>query len=319
MSNEPNNNTQDRDIKNVGVLDLTSMKAEELTNITAIKNVGTILVPESLAGKLASIMTANVGLIVPIPDGGNVKPHVMMGTVQMSGEALANPTGEGKHVLVVMGPLIITTPVSKVGYEQLIVVGPVVAPKGSETALGGSLTKLQGQMIFYTPGAEVKVHDGQVKLSGKTLANASGNPEDVLIVEGQVFIMSPVQKVGYKQILVTGQLFAPRESQDELEPYLSISGQVIWCSGVPRLFTGSDERFAAAFFEFLKEPITLIINGIAIIEADVTAELLRAKVTEIVLNGMLEGPKQLIPILQALTVEKNGMISAEGEDEDEDE
>ncbi|MEZ4663003.1 MAG: hypothetical protein R2911_36100 [Caldilineaceae bacterium] len=56
------------------------------------------------------------------------------------------------------------------------------------------------------------------------------------------------------------------------------------------------------------------------IEPDVTVELLRSKVTEIVLNGILEGPKELVPLLQVLTVEKNGMINVAGkDDQDEDE
>jgi len=318
MSNEPNSKEQGREIKNVGLLDLTSMKMEELSNITAIKNVGAILVPESLVGKLASIMTKNVGLIVPLRDGENVKPHVLMGSVQMTGEALENPTGGDSNILVVMGSLVITTPVQKVGYDQMVVMGLVLAPKGSETALGAGITNLQGSAFYYPPGGEVKIQSGQVKLSGKALANPLGKPDDILVIEGLGLITSVVEKVGYAQIIVSGLLLAPRESQEELETYLTVAGQVLWYSGTARFFNG-EERFAAAFFESLKEPITMIINGKATIEADVTVELLRAKVTEIVLNGMLEGPKQLIPVLQALTIEKNGMISVEGEEDDEDE
>ncbi|MCX6049485.1 MAG: hypothetical protein NT075_30670 [Chloroflexi bacterium] len=318
MSNEATSNGQGREIANVGVLDLTGLKAaDELANVTAISNVGTILVRQSLAGTLAAIKTANVGLIVPIPDGEHVKSHILMGPVRMSGEALANPAAEGQQILVIMGPLTITTPVEKVGYDQMIVIGPVIAPYGSETALGAGITKLQGPMLFYPSGAGVKIQEGQVKLSGKALANANGDPEDVLVIIGHGAITSPVEKVGYKQIVVLGQLVAPRESQAELEDYLTVTGQASWYSGVPRLFNGN-ESFAAAFFEFLNEPITLIINGIAVIEADVTVELLRAKVTEIVLNGMLEGPKQLVPVLQALTIEKNGTISVTGEVSDDD-
>ncbi|MCB0090256.1 MAG: hypothetical protein KDE54_20270, partial [Caldilineaceae bacterium] len=76
--------------------------------------------------------------------------------------------------------------------------------------------------------------------------------------------------------------------------------------------------FGAAFFEYLPEPISLIINGVVDIEPDVTVELLRAKVTEIVLNGILSGPKEVVPLLQVLTVEKNGMINVASTDEDDD-
>jgi hypothetical protein len=250
-----------------------------------------------------------VGSIVPVPDGEHVKPHVLVGSVQLSGEALANPQGEGLHILVVVGGLVITSPVEKVGYDQIVVVGHVLAPEGSEGALGGGITNLQGAIHYYPAGAKVKVHDGVVKLSGKALANPAGKPNDILIVAGQLIITSPVESLGYSLIVVSGQVFAPRASEDLLGPMLQVNGQVMWYGGVPRFFSG-DERFAAAFFELLPEPVTLLLNGSVVIEDDVTVELLRSKVSEIVLNGVLQAPKQLVPILQVLATEKNGEITA---------
>lgn len=319
MSNEPNSSVQAREIKNLGILDLTALKSpEELATISAIKNVGVVLVPQSLAAKLVSIPMKNVAVTQSVADGVQVKPRVLMGAVKMTGEALANPTGEDGNILVVMGSLVITTPVQKVGYDHMVVMGSLLAPKGSETALGAGITNLQGSAFYYTSGGEVKTQSGQVKLSGKALANATGKPDDILIIEGQGVITSPVEKVGYQQIIVAGQLMAPRESQTELEGYLQVAGQVLWYSGTPRMIN-NDERFAAEFFEFLKEPVTLIINSHVVIEADVTVDLFKAKVEEIVLNGDLEGPSHLISLLQALTSENNGRIFVTGETPTDDE
>src|SRR3712207_1855074 len=111
-------------IENVGALDLTGItSADELANITRIKNVGAILIRESLMGKLSSIPMENVGSVVPVPEGDNVR--VQTGQIQMSGEALAG--GSEEDVLVVTGQLLITSPVQQVGYKDLIVSGQALA------------------------------------------------------------------------------------------------------------------------------------------------------------------------------------------------
>jgi hypothetical protein len=169
-----------------------------------------------------------------------------------------------------------------------------------------------GPVRYFPSGANVKIQEGMVKLSGKALVDAAGDANTILVVTGRLFITSPVEKVGYRQLIVAGQMLAPKASEDMLGPYLEVQGQILWYAGTPRIFDG-DDRFSAAFFELLKEPIMLIINGHAVVESDVTVDLLRAKVTEIILNGALEGPKHLIPLLQVLTTEKNGTIQVEGE------
>ncbi|HET6317927.1 MAG TPA: hypothetical protein VFG86_15845, partial [Chloroflexota bacterium] len=63
-----------REIKNVALLDLTgATSAEGLDNVTRISNIATILVPESMLGKLLSIPMDKVAATVPIPDGKRVK------------------------------------------------------------------------------------------------------------------------------------------------------------------------------------------------------------------------------------------------------
>jgi len=130
-----------REIRNVALLDLTGATSEQtLDGVGRIVNVATILVPESLLGKLMAIPMQNVAATVPVPDGKKIR--VMSGQVTLSGEALANVDGPQDEVFVVAGQLIITTPVQRVGYAQFITIGQVVAPVGSETALGAGLTRM---------------------------------------------------------------------------------------------------------------------------------------------------------------------------------
>jgi hypothetical protein len=230
--------TNPREIKNLGMLDLTGMKSpDELNNISTIQNVGVIIVPQSLTSKLASIPQENVGMTLPVPDGKAVKVNMIMGPLQTTGEALVAQDGEDDRILVVMGPLVITTPVAKLGYSQITVMGPVLAPKGSEAAFSTGNFKIMGPLNFYPYGPNVKA---------------------------------------------------------------------------PRMFNGID-RLSADFFNLLKEPMTMIVNGHVVVEPDVTVELFRSKVSEIFVNGMLEGPKALVPLMQVLTTEKNGAIQASGE------
>jgi hypothetical protein len=53
----------------------------------------------------------------------------------------------------------------------------------------------------------------------------------------------------------------------------------------------------------------MIVMGEYLIEDDVSVELIREKVTEIILMGVLKtADKKLVPILQALAVEQWGVI-----------
>jgi hypothetical protein len=80
-----------REIKDVALLDLTGASgADVLDGVSRISNVASILVPESLLGKLMSIPMEHVAATVPIPDGKKVK--VMSGQIVLSGEALSANT-----------------------------------------------------------------------------------------------------------------------------------------------------------------------------------------------------------------------------------
>jgi hypothetical protein len=109
-----------REITRVALLDLTGANAEQaLAGVTRIADVATILVSENLLARLSAIPMEHVATIVPVPSGGHVR--VVTGQVLLSGEALAIPESDADEVLIVAGQL--------------------VAPVGSETALGAGLTR----------------------------------------------------------------------------------------------------------------------------------------------------------------------------------
>jgi len=295
-------------IQDVAMLDLTPMtSAEELAGITRISDVAIVLVPESLMAAVVGIPMDDVAMVVPVPTGVEVREHT--GALVMGGEALADPDAENA-ALIVMGTLILTSQVPRVTYRQVIVMGLVLAPHGSESALGAGLTRVTGSVDYYpaAEGQEVKVSTGQLRASGEVLANPNGGPDDILVVAGQLIVTGPVTKVGYRRIVVAGQVLAPVDSQPVLGPAVIVKGQLIWYTGQPRFFVGK-ERFERSFFELLDRPLSLALVGSFEIDPDVPPALLREKVEEITLVGKLVAPRQLLGVLQLLTTEKVGKIT----------
>ena len=296
-------------IRDVAMLDLTPLtSAEDLAGITRLEDVAIVLVPESLMSAVVAIPMDDVAMVVPVPDGVQVHNHT--GALVMGGEALAGPQAENA-ILVVTGTLVLTSPVPKVAYRQVIVIGLVLAPHGSESALGAGLTRVTGSVDYY-PSAErqeVKVSTGQLRADGEFLANPTGGPDDILVVAGQLIVTGPVATVGYRRIVVAGQLLAPRASQPVLGPAIVVKGQLAWYTGQPRFFVGK-ERLERSFFELLDQPLSLALVGRFEIDPDVPPELLRDKVSEIVLVGRLVAPRRLVGVLQLLTTEKVGNITA---------
>ncbi len=300
-------------IEDVALLDLTPMtSAEDLAGVTRISDVAIMLVPESLMPAAAAIPMDDVAMVVPVPDGVEVRSHT--GTLVLGGEGLAGPEVENA-ALIVTGALVLTSPVQRVDYRKLIVMGLVLAPHGSESALGAGLTRMTGSVDYYpyAEGQEVKVSTGQLRAGGELLANPSGGPDDVLVVAGQLIVTGPVTKVGFRRIVVAGQLLAPWDSQPVLGPAVTVKGQLTWYRGQPRFFVGK-ERFGRSFFELLDRPMTLALVGSFEIDPDVPLELLRAKVEEITLVGKLVAPSHLVGVLQLLTTEKAGTITVADDD-----
>jgi hypothetical protein len=215
-------------IHNVDFLDLSSAKSpDDLQGITRISNVDCILIPEHLMPALTRIPMENVDAVIPMPAGENAQ--VRVGQVWMTGEALA--AGGAEESLFVAGQLFITTPVTSVGYREVRVHGQVMAPRGSEAALGAKLGRLTGQILYL-----------------------------------------------------------PEKARTIMQ----------------------EETIGKAFLELLPEPAAFVVMGQLTIEDDVTVELLRSKVPEIVLFGQITASRALVPLVQVLTTENYGQIVAKG-------
>jgi hypothetical protein len=133
-------------IENVALLDLSGYTPEALARISKIRNVATIIVPESLNGALAGIQMENVASVIPIPDRS--KANILTGQVILGGDSFV-PADPDTSTLVIIGEAIITSPIREMGYKELHVTGELVAPKESEGILTSVLKRLTGQIAYY--------------------------------------------------------------------------------------------------------------------------------------------------------------------------
>jgi hypothetical protein len=201
------------------------------------------------------------------------------------------------------------------GIGSISRVGVVLVPESLMSGLLAVPMEKIGATVPVPTGEHVKLVTGQMKTTGEALAGA-GREDDVLVVAGQLLVTTPVERVGYREMIVAGQVYAPEGSEGALTAGISrLTGQVFYYAGKPRFFVGS-ERFGKGFFEVLEEPMAMILIGDFAIERGVPADLLKEKVSQILLAGNLQAPQDLLPLVQVLTVEKAGNISALEEDEE---
>ncbi|MBM2620532.1 hypothetical protein JIG36_34030 [Actinoplanes sp. LDG1-06] len=295
-------------IEGQGVLDLSHLSSpDELAAITRISSVGAVVVPESLAGAYAGIPVSAVGGTVYVPDGLTVRVHV--GPLVVGGDGIGSPD----EILVVVGVLVITGTVAGELPARISVVGSVFAPRGSEAALGRVFGGGVGTLTYYRyregqSAPNVKMLSGQVRLTGAALANPGGEPDDILIAAGQVIITGEVGSIGYGQIFAAGQVLAPQTAQGELETRLEAQGQTVWYrSGDPRVFY-DDTELGPDYFRLLDHPISLISFGDLTIGPGVTAELLKQKVTDIVVLGDVRATAETVSAVQVLATDIYGQI-----------
>ena len=279
---------------------------EDLAGISRIEGVAAVVVPESLAAAYARIPSSGVAATIFVPEGANVRVHT--GSLTVSGDGL----GSAEDVLVVIGMLLITSPVTGALPRRISVVGLALAPRGSEQALGPVLSGGAGNVIYYpaTDGQDFKMHAGQVRLSGATLANSAGRPEDILIAAGQLVITSPATAVGYAQVIVAGQVIAPEASREILEPRMQTNGQSAWYRADEPRIIAEESSLSADFFRLLDHPVSLIVLSDLSIGSGVSEATLREKVTDIVLFADITAPADLVPVLQVLAVDAFGTIRA---------
>jgi hypothetical protein len=289
------------------VADFSHLTApEQLAAISRIEDVALVIVPESLAAAYTVIPVSDVAATIYVPDGANVRVHT--GALVAGGDGL----GAADDVLIVTGMLLITSPVTGQVPKQIHVTGSVYAPRGSEAALGPALAGSTGSVSYFpfADGQDTKVLTGQLTLSGAMLANPAGQADDVLIVAGQVVITSEVTTIGYRQLLISGQLAGPAASRDVIEPRVQVTGQVAWYRGEdPRVFYESTS-LGPDYFRLLDHPVSLIVLADLTITAGVTEAMIREKVSGISAFGDLTGPSEVVGVLQVLTTDAFGTIRA---------
>lgn len=298
---------RERIIRDQPVLDLSHLKRpEELASISRIEDVALVVVPESLAASYMAIPSSDVAATIYVPGGSNVRVHT--GALVTAGDGL----GGDDDVLVVVGMLLVTSPVTRPLPKAIHVIGSVLAPRGSESLLGPALASGTGGVSYYPHAEEqdVKILSGQVKISGTMLANPAGHPEDILIAAGQVLVTGEVTTIGYRLVMIAGQLAAPAAARDTIEPAAQIQGQAGWYEGgAPRVFN-TDASLGPDFFRLLDQPVSLVVFGNLAIAAGVTEAMVREKVTGITVFGDATAPPELIGVLQVLTTDAFGDIRA---------
>jgi hypothetical protein len=294
-------------VSNVPVADYSHLTSpEQLAAISRIEGVALVIVPESLAGAYAAIPTSDVAATIYVPDGANVRVHT--GALVVGGDGI----GAAEDVLIVTGLLAITSPVTGPVPQRIHVVGSVLAPRGSESALGPALAGGTGGVIYYTrtDAQELKMLSGQVRLSGAMLANPAGQPDDLLIAAGQVVVTGEVTTVGYRQLIMAGQLAAPAASRDVIEPRVQVHGQAAWYAGLdPRVFY-EDTSLGPDFFRLLDHPVSLVVLEDLAIADGVTEAMMREKITGICVFGDVTAPPELVGMVQALATDVFGSIRA---------
>jgi hypothetical protein len=278
---------------------------EQLAAISEIKDVALVIVPESLSAAYAAIPSTDVAATVYVP-GGNVRVHT--GALVVGGDGI----GAEDDVLVVVGMLVITSPVANPLPRRIYVIGSVLAPRGSEPLLGPAMAGGTGGVSYYqhADGQEVKLLSGQVKVSGAMLANPAGRPDDILIAAGQIVVTGEVTTVGYRSVIIAGQVAAPAASRDVIEPIAQIQGQAGWYEGgTPQVFNG-DANLGADFFRLLARPVSLVVFGDLNVAAGVSEAMMREKITGITVFGDATAPSELMGMLQVLATDVFGDIRA---------
>lgn len=304
---EHNTATERVVIKDRPVVDFSHFTSpEQLAGIERIEDVALVVVPEALAAAYMAIPSSDVAATIYVPGKANVRVHT--GSLSVGGDGLGTPD----DVLIVIGMMVITSPVTRPVPQRIHVIGSVLAPRGSEQVLGQALAGGTGGVTFYkyAEGQDIKVYSGQVKLSGASLANPAGQPDDLLVMAGQVALTGPVTTVGYQHVVISGQVALPAASRDVIEPAVEIQGQVCWYTGDdPRVFTG-DASLGPDFFRLLGHPVSLVVFGNLSIEAGVTEAILLEKVAGITLFGDITAPPELVGVVQVLATDVFGDIRA---------
>jgi hypothetical protein len=182
------------------------------------------------------------------------------------------------------------------------VTGSVLAPRGSEQALGKSIAGGTGAVTYYpyVEGQQLRMYGGQVKLSAALLANANGSPDDVLLAAGQVIVTGDITSVGFRTALVAGQLIAPEDSRNVIEPAIQVHGQTAWYQGAkPKVFN-DDTTLGPDFFRLLREPVGVVVLGDLTVTDGVSEDIVLEKLSGLTVLGDVIAPPAVLGAIQVV-------------------
>lgn len=223
MENVQQTEIQGRVIENNGLLDWTSVKPEDLADVTSIENNGLIIASESLSSTLNRIPQQNNGCICLVPHTTG-KVVFLSGNVSLGGEYFANSNGTPEDILVIAGQAIITSAVAKIGFQDIVVAGELILPKGSEVVLGSALSRILGEVIYYSNTTNVRLFIGNDTFSNSFFDFIEDKITMVLIgsfeMDDDVQIESIRSKVS--EIILKGDLTASKSIVPLLQ-YLATS------------------------------------------------------------------------------------------------
>jgi hypothetical protein len=168
-----------------------------------------VIAPEGSETGLGAALSRVSGqtFYYPYTPGARVKVHL---AARFSGPELANPTGEPTDILVSIGQLVITSPVARVGYQHIVAIGQVVAPRESESVLVGRVTSLQGGVGYYT--APPRTFEGKDHFSAAFFELL--DEPITLVLDGKFSFDDDVApqllKEKVREIIFDGKIVAPR-------------------------------------------------------------------------------------------------------------
>lgn len=235
-------------------------------------------------------------------------------TVQAAFGAVQNGLTGGRHVIRNQGLLDLTGATEPGDLEHidgLENIGLILVPEPLVPALTRIRMEGVGATVPVPVGGRVRTYTGQVKLAGDTFAGDQ-LADDIIVLAGQVVFTSPVTRINARGVIVAGQVLVPKASAAVLATAITrCAGQVVpYPDGArPRIAVGRDE-FAHGFFDFLPEPVVLILVGSFDVADDVTVDDLRDKLAGLVVVGTMTCSASLRPALQARCDECIGAIRA---------
>jgi hypothetical protein len=170
---------------------------------------GQVVAPAGSESSLGLALRRLTGQVAYYPYTEGTRVQVRDGGL-MGGEALANPAGQPTDVLLVSGTLVLTSAVESIGYQQVVVLGNVLVPRGAESSVAGR---------FHTQGGRVIAYDAPPRLfEGKHTLSAGyfellDNPI-TLVIDGKCVIDDDVTPELIRQkvagLVLDGKLVAPR-------------------------------------------------------------------------------------------------------------